>query len=79
MTCDVAALLREASELPETDRAELAGRLLETLNGEAEERVEIAWSEEIERRIRQLDTGEVKTITWSDVRAQLYAQLDAKR
>jgi putative addiction module component (TIGR02574 family) len=79
MARDVTELFREAAELPESERAELAGRLLETLHGEPEEGVEAAWSEELERRIRQIDSGEVETIPWEDVRARLYARLHAKR
>lgn len=79
MTREVAELLREASELPEADRAELAGRLLETLHGEPDEDVEAAWAEEVERRIRQIDSGEVKTIPWEEVRAKLYARLHDRR
>jgi putative addiction module component (TIGR02574 family) len=79
MTREVSELLREASELPEADRAELAGRLLETLHGEPEEDVEAAWAEEVERRIRQVESGEVKTIPWEEVRAKLYARLHEHR
>jgi len=79
MTRDLAKLLREASELPEADRAELAGRLLETLHGEPDEDVEAAWAEEIERRVRQIDDGEVKTVPWEEVRTKLHARLSEKR
>ena len=79
MTRDVAELLQEASQLPEADRAELAGRLLDSLHGEPDEGVETAWAEEIERRIRQIDSGEVKTIPWEEVRAKLYARLHDRR
>jgi putative addiction module component (TIGR02574 family) len=79
MTRDVRELFREASELSESDRAELAGRLLQTLHGEPDEGVEAAWAEEIERRIRQIDSGEVKTIPWEEVRAKLYARLNDRR
>ena len=79
MARDVAELFREASELPENDRAELAGRILESLHGEPDEDVEAAWTEEIERRIRQIDSGEVQTIPWEEVRAKLYARLNDRR
>ena len=79
MTRDVAELFEEASQLPETDRAELAGRLLDSLHGVPDAGVEAAWAEEIERRIRQVDSGEVKTIPWEDVRAKLYARLHDRR
>lgn len=79
MSRNIEELLREASELPETQRAELAGRLLESLDGQPEEGVEAAWAEEVERRVRQLESGEVKTIPWEEVRAKLYARLNEKR
>ncbi len=79
MARDVAQLFEEAASLPESDRAELAGRLLQSLDGEPDEGVEAAWAEEIERRIRQLDSGEVKTISWEEVRAKLYARLNERR
>ena len=72
-------LFREASELSERERAELAGLLLESLEGEPDQDVEAAWAEEIERRVRQLDSGEVKTIPWQQVRSELFARLNAKR
>jgi len=64
MSRNVEKLFREASDLPETERAELAGMLLDSLEGERDEGVEAAWAEEIERRVRQIDSGEVKTIPW---------------
>jgi putative addiction module component (TIGR02574 family) len=79
MPRDLAEILHEATQLSEADRAELAGRLLETLHGEPDEDVEAAWAEEIERRIRQIDSGEVATIPWADVRAKLYARIHGKR
>lgn len=78
MARDLTELYHEASQLPEAERAELAGRLLESLHGQPDEDVEAAWSEEIERRVRQLDSGEVKTIPWEEVRAKLYARLHAR-
>jgi putative addiction module component (TIGR02574 family) len=79
MTREVAELFREASQLPEADRAELAGRLLESLHGEPDEGIEAAWAEEVERRVRQIDSGEVTTIPWEEVRAKLYARVHEQR
>jgi putative addiction module component (TIGR02574 family) len=78
MQRNLAELFEEASRLTEEDRAELAGRLLETLHGQPEEGVEAAWAEEIERRIRQIDSGEVTTIPWEEVRAKMHALLNEK-
>jgi len=45
---------------------------------ERDECVEAAWSEEIERRIREIDSGEVKTISWEEVRVKLFARLQER-
>ena len=79
MTRHVKELLEEAVALPEADRAELAGRLLETLEGDPDPDVEVAWATEIERRVREIDSGKVQTIPWEQVRAELYARLAEKR
>ena len=73
MTRKLQELYREATELSERDRAQLAGMLIETLDGEAEEGVEAAWAEEVERRVRQIEAGEVTLIPWEQVRAELFA------
>ena len=72
-------LYREAVELPEKDRAELAGLLLESLESDPDPDVELAWSEEIERRVREIESGKVRMIPWEQVRAELHARLGQKR
>jgi len=67
-------LLREASQLPENDRAVLAGRLIQSLEGPPDPDVEAAWADEVERRIREIDEGKVKTIPWEQVRAELFGR-----
>ena len=68
-------LYEEAAELPDSDRAELAGRLIDSLDTETDVDVETAWAEEIEHRIRQIESGEAKTIPWEQVRAELFARV----
>jgi putative addiction module component (TIGR02574 family) len=79
MSRGVDELFRQATALSEGERAELAGRLLDSLEGQPDEGVEAAWAEEIERRIRQIDSGEVTTIPWEEVRARLFARLNEER
>jgi putative addiction module component (TIGR02574 family) len=69
-------LYREATDLPERDRAELAGMLIESLDGTPDENVEAAWAQEVERRVREIETGAVKTIPWEQVRAELFSRID---
>jgi putative addiction module component (TIGR02574 family) len=72
MTRAVEELYEEASQLPAKDRAELAGMLLESIDAPADDGVEGAWAEEIERRMAEYRAGRVKTIPWSEVRAHLH-------
>ncbi len=74
MTRNLEELFREAAQLPEQDRATLAGLLIESLEPVPEPDVEAAWSREIARRVAELDAGTVKTIPWEEVRAELFGR-----
>ena len=67
-------LFQQAVQLPERDRATLAGLLIETLDPVSEPDVEAAWSKEIERRLAEIDAGTVQLIAWEDVRAELFGE-----
>ena len=67
-------VFQQAVQLPEHDRATLAGLLIETLDPVSEPDVEAAWSEEIKRRIAEIDAGTVELIAWEDVRAELFGE-----
>jgi putative addiction module component (TIGR02574 family) len=65
------ALLDQVLSLPEHDRAEIATRLLESLDPETQQDVDEAWAVEIERRCAAVDAGTLATSDWSDVRARI--------
>ena len=67
-------VFHDAAQLPERDRATLAGLLIDTLDPIAEQDIEAAWSEEIKRRLAEIDAGTVELISWEEVRAELFAQ-----
>jgi putative addiction module component (TIGR02574 family) len=71
MTNEVVELFKRASDLPDSDRATLAGLLIESLESKHEKDVESLWLGEIERRLQELDSGKVKTVPWEQVRAKL--------
>jgi putative addiction module component (TIGR02574 family) len=73
MTRDLKELIREAAELPESDRATLAGAMLESLEPRPTAEVKAAWSREIARRVREVDDRTVELLEWEDVRAELFA------
>jgi putative addiction module component (TIGR02574 family) len=64
-------LFSKALDLNESDRAALAGLLIESLEEKPIEELESVWKAEISRRIIELDSGEVETISWKDVKARL--------
>ena len=61
-------LLQEALKLPPEARAALAGSLLESLDDKVDADAESAWAAEIDRRIRQIDQGTVKLVSWTEAR-----------
>ena len=68
-------LKEKASRLSETERAELALSLIESLDGPADPDVEEAWRVEVERRIAQIERGEVQLIPGDEVFARLRRRL----
>ncbi len=71
MKQDPTDLLKEALKLPPEARAALAGYLLESLDQEVDEGAEAAWQVEIDRRLRELDSGKVRPIPWSEARRKI--------
>jgi putative addiction module component (TIGR02574 family) len=49
------------------EKEALLATLLDALDGPPEEGVEAAWREEIDRRLRELDTGAVESISAEQV------------
>jgi putative addiction module component (TIGR02574 family) len=66
-------LLNDAMRLPDEQRAALAAALIESLDPSVDEDAEAAWSVEIARRLREVETGEVKTIPWLQARQMIAA------
>lgn len=64
-------LLNEAMELDLEDRADLAGRLLHTLEPE-DSGVEEAWRTEIQKRIAELDSGAVKPVNAEEAGKRIF-------
>ena len=75
MTNVAERLLTEALNLPETERAELAARLIESLEAQRDDEVDAGWAAEIERRCAALDSGEAVTSDWSEVRRKIESEI----
>ncbi|HTE05780.1 MAG TPA: addiction module protein [Planctomycetota bacterium] len=68
---DLSHVLDLALKLPPEARAALASTLLDSLDAVLDADAEAAWSLEVARRARELDTGAVQTVPWSEVRRRL--------
>ena len=66
-------MLANALQLPLEERAALAGKLIDSLDGEIEEAAEAAWSVEIRRRLHRLDAGLATTVPWTEARRRILA------
>ena len=68
MIPDTRELLEQALKLPPEARAAIAGLLLESLDSQVDEDAAERWDEEIAKRIRELESGRVAAIPWSEAR-----------
>jgi putative addiction module component (TIGR02574 family) len=66
-------LLNDAMRLPDEQRAALAAALIESLDHGVNEDAEAAWSVEIARRLRDVESRNVKTISWPQARQMIAA------
>ncbi len=80
MTPDVSELLKKALALPPEARAALATSLFESLDeGPADQGIEAAWSEEVKRRIEDIDSGKVQMIPYEEARRLAALLSDASK
>ncbi|HEY3971450.1 MAG TPA: addiction module protein [Candidatus Sulfotelmatobacter sp.] len=63
-------LLKHALTLSDKDRAELASSLIDSLDPTVDPDYELAWQEEIARRLEEVESGRAKTIPWDEVRCK---------
>jgi putative addiction module component (TIGR02574 family) len=68
-------VLDAAMELTDDQRAALALRLIESLDGPADSNVEEAWMEEVSRRVTDIRAGVARTIPASEVRKRVRSRL----
>ncbi len=78
MTKPASELLAEAMHLPDTDRGDLAAKLIDSLDPQSEADVEQAWCEEIRRRIEDIRTGQIQSIPWSEARKMILDDADGE-
>ena len=73
MATDIEQVFSAALELGPDDQSRLLALLIQNLDPDSEAGVQAAWEQEIDRRVGQLERGEVATVTWDEVRNRLNA------
>jgi putative addiction module component (TIGR02574 family) len=71
MSRPVPQVFDDALALDEDDRAKLAARLVESLDGDVHADAEDAWAAELERRLSRIDAGQAKLISMDEAVARL--------
>jgi len=71
----MSSLEEDALSLPPSERAKLAERLLESLDGLSSQDVEKLWLDLAERRAREIDGGEVQLVTSEELERRVQARL----
>ena len=72
-------LLQAVLSLPASQRAELAHKLLQSLEPEFSPAVQQAWADELLRRARELEAGTVRAIPWPEAKTDILAELQKRR
>ncbi len=68
MNKSVEKILKQALKTPSEDRATIAERLITSLDIEEDVDVEVAWQNEVQHRIIEVDNGKVLCIPWETVK-----------
>jgi len=72
MSKDAELLFEAVLKLAEKDRAELAARLIDSLDCDfADEDVAASWHAEIDRRVASVDSGASDTVPWPEAWRQM--------
>ncbi len=64
-------LLKEALALPPKIRAEMAEKLLESLEDNEISEIDRAWAEECDRRMRAIEAGEMEVVEGAEIMKKL--------
>jgi putative addiction module component (TIGR02574 family) len=78
MSPETEELLQKALSLPAEERGALASSLIDSLDQAVDEDAELAWQQEISRRMDEIRSGKAKTIPWREVQRKSRTLLQGK-
>jgi len=64
-------ILRQALKLPPEARAAIAGSLLDSLDETLDPEAESMWENEVLRRLKEIDEGNVELVPWAEARRRI--------
>ncbi len=67
-----------ALALPADERLALANQLIDSVEGPEDPEWTAAWAKELDRRVKELDSGAAKPIPWEKVKADIQARLRSR-
>ena len=76
MATSAKELYEKSLDLDDRERVALAALILESVEPQDPD-AEDAWKSEIEKRLSEMDSGEVQPVSWESVRARLSGKLNA--
>jgi len=68
MALDAEEILIAALKLNDKEKAAIAASLLDSLDPLVDDNVDCAWQAEIQKRLREVETGAVSLVPWAEVR-----------
>ncbi len=71
MSTTLQEMMETLRRLPAEERAWLAHCLIASLETGEDEAVEAAWAELAERRLREIESGAVQTMSWQQVKRHI--------
>jgi len=75
MSATLEEIAQTALQLPVRQRIALAGFLLETEDVSSDPEVDAAWDQEIRERLKAVDRGAVKGVSYQDVMVEAHLRL----
>ena len=78
MTTATESLLEQVLALPDDERHEFLSLLQERLPELADEQLSEVWIDELDRRLADVESGNVPTVKWESVKERLLAKYAAQ-
>jgi len=64
-------ILKKVLNMPQQQRAFIAGQLIDSLEPRIDIDIEAAWQQEVHKRVSQAKKGTIALIPWTDARRRL--------